>query len=77
MFNISGWSRQPDGTYVRKTSSWASWSKTGSSANEFDKSYLNRVQSELEAKAKANLLRDNFVENQPDQSRTRSVKNCT
>ena len=50
-----GWIEQPDGTYIRKTSSWASWSKTGHSADDFDPKYLNNVQKQLEAKAKANL----------------------
>lgn len=51
----TGWVEQPDGTYVRKTSSWASWSKTGHSADGFDPEYLNNVQKQLEAKAKTNL----------------------
>ena len=50
-----GWIEQPDGTFVRKTSSWASWSKTGHSGDDFDQEYLNQVQKDLESKAKANL----------------------
>ena len=40
---------------MRKTQSWASWSKTGHSGDDFDQEYLNQVQKDLEAKAQANL----------------------
>ena len=51
----TGWIKMPDGTLVRKSSSWASWSKTGHSEGDLDPEYIKRVQHELENKAKANL----------------------
>lgn len=63
----TGWIEQPDGTFLRKSSSWASWSKSGHSAEDLDPEYLNRVQKELEAKAKANLL------NNPSSRRKRAT----
>ena len=35
-----GWVTLPDGTLIRKASSWASWSATSSSDDEFDNSHL-------------------------------------
>ena len=37
---FSGWTELPDGTMIRKASSWASWSAASSSDDEFDDGYL-------------------------------------
>ena len=53
--NSTGWVEQPDGTMVRKTSSWASWSKTSSDVSDVDQQYLDNVQKDLETRARAAL----------------------
>jgi hypothetical protein len=52
--NTTGWVRQADGTMIKKTSAWASWSS--SSQNEGgDQDQLERVRNELEEKARQHL----------------------
>lgn len=53
--NTTGWVRQPDGSMVRKSSSWASWS----SANyeEMDENRLEDIQQQLNERARSNIRR--------------------
>ncbi len=55
---ISGWTRRPDGTLVRKTSSWASWSAVSSSDDSFDENDLQSVRKRLEEKTRDLLRHD-------------------
>ena len=51
--NTTGWVRQPDGTMIKTTSSWSSWSKT--SASDADAGEMERVRGQLEQKARDRL----------------------
>ena len=54
--NTTGWVRQPDGTMIKKSSSWASWSKTSSShGGGGDHDELERVKGDLETKVRDHL----------------------
>ena len=53
--NTTGWVRQADGTMVRKSSSWASWS--ASNYEELDDDRLNEIQQQLNERAKTNIRR--------------------
>ena len=46
---------QPDGTLVRKSSSWASWSASSSSNGGLDQAYLDKVQKDLQTRVRSNL----------------------
>lgn len=52
--NSTGWIRQPDGTMVRKSSSWASWSKTVA-GDTYDRSELEQIKRRLENQARSHL----------------------
>merc|ERR1719193_2555449 len=51
--NSTGWVQQADGTIVRKSSSWASWSSA--SEHQLDDNHLRNVQRQLEERAKSRL----------------------
>lgn len=51
--NSTGWMRQPDGTMVKKSSSWASWSS--SSSGEMGDDHLQNIQKQLETRARNSL----------------------
>jgi hypothetical protein len=53
--NTTGWIRQPDGTMVRKSSSWASWS--ASNYEGLDEDRLDEIQQQLNERAKSNIRR--------------------
>lgn len=53
--NSTGWVKQADGTFVRRTSAWSSWSGTAAGPEAFDRDHLNRVQHELETKVRQSL----------------------
>jgi len=51
--NSSGWVEMPDGTMVKKSSSWASWSS--SSHGDLPANSLEHIQQQLESKVRLNL----------------------
>ncbi len=53
-----GWTRRPDGTLVRKSSSWASWSAVSSADDSFDENDLQSVRKRLEEKTRDLLRQD-------------------
>jgi hypothetical protein len=53
--NTTGWVRQADGTMVRKSSSWASWSSTN--FEEVDGDRLEDIQQQLNERARSNIRR--------------------
>jgi hypothetical protein len=53
-----GWTRQPDGTLVRKSSSWASWSAVSSADDSFDENELQSVRRRLKEKTQDLLKQD-------------------
>jgi len=54
--NSTGWVTRPDGTMVKKSSSWASWSSS-SYDTEVPDNNLNHIQRQLEQRVKNNLNR--------------------
>ena len=52
--NSTGWVTRPDGTMVKKSSSWASWSST---SQENSGGNLNHIQRQLEQRVRNNLDR--------------------
>jgi len=55
--NDTGWVTLDDGTMVKKTSSWASWSGVSHAGEEFDQDRLEEVQRQLAEKARQHISR--------------------
>jgi len=55
--NSTGWVEMPDGTMVKKSSSWASWSSSSYDRDTPDNS-LEHIQRQLETKVRTNLDRN-------------------
>ena len=51
--NSTGWIRQPDGTLIKKASSWTSWSS--SSVGDIDPARLDQIKRQLEDRAQNNI----------------------
>jgi len=52
--NSTGWVEMPDGTMVKKSSSWASWSSS-SHGGDLPSNSLEHIQRQLESKVRTNL----------------------
>lgn len=61
--NSTGWVRQPDGTMIHKSSSWASWSKTSSSEDSVSRDELDKVQNDLRERVRSHLDQENLPPN--------------
>ena len=55
--NSTGWVTMPDGTMVKKSSSWASWSSTSHENSGGQGGNLNHIQRQLEQRVRNNLDR--------------------
>ncbi len=71
--NSTGWVRQPDGTMVRKTTSWASWSLSSEDTSQGvggeRRERLNQVHREMEEKLRQRMDR---LKTEDHQTRTES-----
>ena len=55
--NSTGWVTMPDGTMVKKSSSWASWSSSSHENSGGDGGHLKHIQRQLEQRVRNNLDR--------------------